>query len=312
MNQSSKREKRQPQDIKDIALLVADHIGAMLAYWDKNKICRFANNAYQEWFGKTREELIGIRLEDLLGPLYLQNLCFIEGVLRGTVQVFEREIPTPDGEIRHSLTTYTPDIEDGMVRGFFVHVADVTSLKMVEKELQAAKERAEELATHDFLTGLPNRVLLMDRIKKAIAMAERKNGMIAVMNMDMDNFKQVNDTYGHSEGDRLLIEIANRMKTALRESDTVTRLGGDEFILLALEIDTYTDIRVILGRLMESIRQPYEVQNEIFVPTFSTGIAVFPMDGRTPERLLISSDEAMYKAKKQGKDCFCFTRVGTI
>jgi PAS domain S-box-containing protein len=123
-------------NLESIGLLVADHVSAMLAYWDKNLICQFANAAYRDWFGKTREEMVGkISIKELLGPIYDKNLPYILGVLAGKSQTFEREIPTPGGGIRHSLANYFPDIVNGEVRGFFVHVADITDLKLLEREL---------------------------------------------------------------------------------------------------------------------------------------------------------------------------------
>jgi PAS domain S-box-containing protein len=123
-------------NLESLGLLVADHVSAMLAYWDKNLICQFANAAYRDWFGKTREEMVGkISIKELLGPIYDKNLPYILGVLEGKHQTFEREIPTPSGSTRHSLANYFPDIVNGEVRGFFVHVADITNLKLLEREL---------------------------------------------------------------------------------------------------------------------------------------------------------------------------------
>ncbi len=124
--------------LREVGLRVADHVTAMLAYWDRNLMCRFANAAYVDWFGKTRDEMVDkINLKDLLGPdLYAKNLKYISGALLGREQVFEREIPTPSGELRYSLATYIPDISDGEVIGFFVHVADISGVKKLEKKLQ--------------------------------------------------------------------------------------------------------------------------------------------------------------------------------
>jgi PAS domain S-box-containing protein len=128
--------KQERSDLNSLGLRVADHVTAMLAYWDKDLICRFVNAAYLDWFGKKKEEMIGkITLPDLLGDLYEKNLPYINGALAGQTQVIERDIATPSGIIRHSLATYIPDITGGVVNGFFVHVADVTSLKQLEKEL---------------------------------------------------------------------------------------------------------------------------------------------------------------------------------
>ena len=130
-----------------IVLDLVDHLDVLLAYWDANQVCRFANRAYMEWFGQGRGELLGMTMEQLLGPLYPKNLPYILGALRdGQTQVFEREIPSADGKTRHSLATYSPDIVDGQIRGMFIHVADVTPLKLLQRELEAAKERAENQA----------------------------------------------------------------------------------------------------------------------------------------------------------------------
>ncbi len=124
----------------ELGLLVTDHINAMLAYWDRNQVCRFANNAYREWFGKSKEEMIDkITMKELLGPLYIMNLPYIKAVLKGEKQVFEREIPLPDGNYRQSLATYFPDVVNGEVRGFFVHVADVSYIKELESKLNRSR-----------------------------------------------------------------------------------------------------------------------------------------------------------------------------
>ncbi|WP_276373995.1 PAS domain-containing sensor histidine kinase [Chryseolinea sp. H1M3-3] len=133
------------ESINSMGLKVADHVTAMLAYWDKDLVCRFANAAYREWFGKTREEMVDkITLPELLGALYEKNLPYILGALAGNTQTFEREIPTPTGGLRHSLANYFPDIENGEVKGFFVHVADITRIKLLEKELTSSNEQIKE------------------------------------------------------------------------------------------------------------------------------------------------------------------------
>jgi len=117
------------------ALRVVNQISAMVAYWDANQRCVFSNAAYQDWFGKSPAEMLGMSMQDLLGPLYEKNLPFILGALAGKLQVFERQIPLPGGDTRDSVATYTPDIVDGVVRGFSVHVADVTRLRRREAAL---------------------------------------------------------------------------------------------------------------------------------------------------------------------------------
>jgi PAS domain S-box-containing protein len=131
--------------LESIGLKVADHVTAMLAYWDKNLICRFANAAYRDWFGKTREVMVDkMTIQELLGPLYEKNLPYIKGVLEGKAQTFEREIPVPSGGTRSSIASYIPDIVDGEVKGFFVHVADISQIKLLEKEIIRSNELTKE------------------------------------------------------------------------------------------------------------------------------------------------------------------------
>lgn len=144
------------EDFSAIALAVVDHIPGMVAYWDAAERCRFVNAAYREWFGRTRPQLIGTTLRELLGPLYALNLPYIRAVLAGRQQVFERTIPDPTtGALRDSIATYTPDIVDGQVVGFFVHVADATPIKERERELaRVVAERDKALAEIRTLKGL--------------------------------------------------------------------------------------------------------------------------------------------------------------
>jgi len=130
----------------DTASFVVNQISAMVAYWDANQRCVFANAAYRHWFGRSPEEMIGLSMRELLGELYEKNLPYIEGALAGEPQIFERRIPLPDGGTRDSVATYTPDVVDGVVRGFSVHVADVTLLRQREATLsQTIKATIEAL-----------------------------------------------------------------------------------------------------------------------------------------------------------------------
>jgi diguanylate cyclase (GGDEF)-like protein len=254
--------------------------------------------------------MIGITLEGLLGPIYTKNLPYIRAAYAGDVQVFEREIPTPDGRIRHSLAMYTPRIVDGRVHGIFVHVADVTPLKTLEQELRIAKAEAETRATHDFLTGLPNRVLLRDRIAQALALSKRTHRMVAVLSVDMDDFKRINDVHGHAAGDRFLVVMAARLTHSLREADSVTRMGGDEFLVLFPAIESRAEVEAMAGRILDRVRAPLQLEGTILSPSCSVGIALSSPDGLTPEELIASSDRALYLAKEHGKNRYAFADHG--
>ena len=287
---------------------IADSISAMLAYWDKNQICRFANHAYAECFGRKPEDCIDrITIKELLGPLYKKNLPYLEEAYRGNTQVFEREITFKDGK-KQFIVTYIPDIKDGEILGLIIHYSNITYLKKAEAELKLAKEKAEELAMHDFLTGLPNRLFLYGRIQNGISVADRKNQILALFIIDMDNFKVINDTYGHLAGDEVLIEIANRLKSAIREYDTVSRMGGDEFVILATDIQRRKQIEKLAGRLLKFARIPLVIQNVSIQPKFSIGISIYPENGTTPEELMKSADLALYKSKENGKNRYYITK----
>ncbi len=294
--------------LNDILWRVANNAPAMLSYWDQDQVCLFANEAYNDWFGKSGQEVMGMTMLELLGPLYEKNLPYILAALKGEKQVFEREIPTPNGEVRHSIAIYTPDIVDDKVQGFIVLDADVSPMKALEQELIRARTKAEHLAVHDFLTGLPNRVLMVDRIKQAILLANRKKTLIAVMMIDMDNFKEVNDTYGHVQGDRLLVELSSRMKDSIREYDTISRYGGDEFLLVSIpEINDWKDVDIVIERLLAKVNQPFEINTDIVIsPAISIGIALYPQNGKTAEELMLKADEALYAAKRLGKNRYVF------
>jgi PAS domain S-box-containing protein len=139
----------------EAALWAVNHVPGMVAYWDAKQKCVFSNNAYREWFGKTPEQMVGMSMEELLGPLYEKNLPHIRAALLGEKQVFERQIPLPGGEIRDSIATYTPDILDGCVRGFSVQVTDVTILRQREAALERTVRQLDKaLADVNTLRGL--------------------------------------------------------------------------------------------------------------------------------------------------------------
>lgn len=128
-------------NLNSMGLLVTDHVSAMLAYWDKNQICQFANSAFEDWFGRSRIDMIGqTTMKELLGPFYETYQPFVLGALDGNVQTYEREIPTPTGEIRYALVNFFPDIKQGHVQGFFAHVADITQVKLLEMKLIRSNE----------------------------------------------------------------------------------------------------------------------------------------------------------------------------
>lgn len=172
-------------------------------------------------------------------------------------------------------------------------------------ERKRAEERIHYLANFDPLTGLPNRTQLNDHLKYALSLAKRSSGHLALLFLDLDHFKDINDTLGHSTGDALLIEVAGRLCQVLREEDTVTRLGGDEFILLLPGNDALGAARVA-QKLLDAIAESYLIEHYDLTLTASIGIALYPEDGLDLEALSKSADAAMYRAKQEGRQCYRF------
>jgi diguanylate cyclase (GGDEF)-like protein/PAS domain S-box-containing protein len=173
-------------------------------------------------------------------------------------------------------------------------------------ERKEREERVRHLAHHDFLTDLPNRVLLNDRIMQAISLAERSHTQVAVMFLDLDRFKNVNDSLGHTMGDKLLQEVARRLRACMRASDTVSRQGGDEFVILMPDMDDAAHIAHAAQKVLDSVANPYAIDGHELVSTPSIGISVYPADGRDVESLLKNADAAMYHAKESGRNNYQF------
>lgn len=180
-----------------------------------------------------------------------------------------------------------------------------TLVRMVETNLalRQQKEHAEHMALHDTLTDLPNRHLLLQRMDHAISRARRTGAKLAVLFMDLDGFKRVNDTQGHDAGDELLVQLAECLARSVREVDTLSRLGGDEFILLIEDYGSAADLNMIIERLFGCARRFYRVKDNDSYVTWSCGIAVYPRDGGDSSTLLRHADIAMYRAKGRGGDC---------
>jgi len=173
-------------------------------------------------------------------------------------------------------------------------------------ELEEAKARAQHLADHDALTGLPNRRLLEDRLTQALALGHRNRKNSAVMFVDLDRFKMINDSLGHAVGDALLKEVAGRLVTQLREGDTICRIGGDEFVVVLPEVKRSSDVAHVAQKVIEQLSQPVTVEERELVVTCSIGIAVYPDDGRDAETLIRNADAAMYHAKELGRANYQF------
>ena len=180
------------------------------------------------------------------------------------------------------------------------------SLRKSNDELSSALGAVRQMATHDHLTGLPNRVLFNEELYRALARAERHGRPVALFFMDLDRFKNINDTLGHQFGDRVLQEVAKRLAACVREGDIIARLGGDEFVLLIEELGDRVALTEIAKKLLASVADLARIDSQDLHLTLSIGICTYPTDGRDSKALLAGADVAMYRAKDQGRNGFCF------
>jgi diguanylate cyclase (GGDEF)-like protein/PAS domain S-box-containing protein len=191
-----------------------------------------------------------------------------------------------------------PDIS-GRVNGLVGVFTDITPLKDHQKQL-------ETIAHYDPLTRLPNRVLLGERLKHGLLQAVRRDNLVAVVYLDLDGFKTVNDTGGHDAGDQLLVELAGRMKHALRDGDTLARIGGDEFVAILVDLESVEACETVLQRLLQAAAEPVQLGAQRYHVSASIGVALYPHNGTDADLLLRCADHAMYQAKKAGKNRFQF------
>lgn len=212
-------------------------------------------------------------------------------------------IPSNEGGVLGSFAIYCDRPARPSARDLeFMGMA--TWLAAVAIKHHRLTDQLEHQAQHDALTGLPNRLLFQDRLSQALAYAERKQLGVAVLYMDLDRFKNINDTLGHFSGDALLVHAADRLNACIRKSDTLARLGGDEFIVVLTELNDPQDAERAATKLIEAIRVPFQVdERELFV-SVSLGISIYPSDGSDGETLMANADSAMYRAKEKGRDNF--------
>ncbi len=273
-------------------IVITDHTPAILA----------VNRAFSEITGFAQDEVLG-RNPSLLAS-GRQDRAFYES-LWATLGVDGHW----QGELwnrRKSGEVYPQSASISAVRGEAGETTHYVALFMDVSERKRAEERIRHLAQHDLLTDLPNRTLLADRTKMALARAHRESRLVALLFLDLDHFKDVNDTLGHSAGDRLLVELARRLQGQVRESDTLGRLGGDEFVVLLPDVEKIDLAARVASKLLEAAAQPFRLEGRNIELTASVGIAVSPENGADLDTLLRNADAAMYAAKSTGRNRYQF------
>nr|WP_277812895.1 GGDEF domain-containing protein [Sulfurimonas gotlandica] len=181
---------------------------------------------------------------------------------------------------------------------------DITKQRNTEDELREQKVILSHQAHHDALTGLPNRVLFNDRLEQAIEKAKRSNSKIALLFIDLDHFKEINDSLGHDVGDEILKTVTTRLNESKRDEDTLARLGGDEFTIILEDLHQVQDSSLIANKVLESLSKSMNVNDNVLYVSSSIGISIYPDDGVSTKDLLKFADSAMYKAKDEGRNNF--------
>ncbi len=294
------------RQISEEKLLLASHvyenaIEGIIVTNAQNKIIS-VNPAFTRITGYTEEDVIGknpnILQSNRQQPAFYKQMW--ETLARTGAWQGEIWNRRKDGETYpERLTISTVKDSNGEVSRYIAVFYDITDIKKHEEEIRYQ-------AFHDPLTGLPNRLLFHDRLTQAIAHCKRKKTGLTTMFLDIDNFKNLNDSLGHYAGDQFLTEIAHRMKECLREDDTVSRLGGDEFTILIEEGDDPHKAATIAQKLLDLFKEPFDIKGKSLYLGVSIGIAFYPNNGETAEELIKNADTAMYQAKNEGKNNFQF------
>lgn len=263
-----------------------------------------ANQALAELYGYDSPADLIAGLSDIANRLYVHSgrRDDFKALIRrnGKVRDFESEVYRCDGStIWISENAHAVCAPDGAVLYYEGTVEDISERRQYQAQL-------EYQATHDPLTGLPNRNLLQDRLEQAVHSARRASSQVAVAFVDLDNFKFINDSLGHGMGDRLLVEIAERLRRCMRATDTVARYGGDEFVLILSDQTSLGVVVQMLERVLEIIHEPIRLDGHDLQVTGSIGVSLFPLNGAGLDVLLSQADAAMYHAKQSGKGCFRF------
>ena len=192
-------------------------------------------------------------------------------------------------------------------------IHNMLEVRLLYKQLEVDNLKLKAMAMHDALTGLPNRILLMDRLDSSIAHARRNKQNMAVLFLDLDGFKKINDTFGHDAGDAVLKITADRMVATIRQEDTVARLGGDEFILTLCELSGHEDVEKMMSKLLQVISHRYDIDGHRLNITASIGVGLYPQHGEDGESLIKSADQALREAKRLGKNTYSIaTRADII
>ena len=282
---------------REYRLLLDESSDPIFAFFPDGEY-RYVNRALARGVGKRTEEIIGHKIWDVFSTEEAdKRFAVVRWVFEnGDSRIIEVRVPRPDGD-HYYLTTVKPIMDD------LLNVVSVICISKDITERKHMEDRLAHLAQHDALTDLPNRALFSDRLQKAITQAKRDGTRLALLSIDLDRFKPVNDSFGHPVGDLLLQAVAKRMLESIRESDSVGRIGGDEFLVLLPSVDGIDDAVNVAEKIHRALAQPFELPEYGRLSISSCiGIALYPDHGESELILLRNADCSMYNAKLQGRN----------
>ena len=295
-------ERKNAENKLSLAKSIIDHANEAVVVTDLDALIEEVNDAYVKISGYSRDEVIGVNPKLLQSGHHDKE--FYKAMWKSIIDTgcWEGEMwdRRKNGEVYpQNLSISTVYDDEGQAFKYVGIFSDITERKETEKELK-------HLAYNDALTGLPNRVMFYDRLQQAISAAKRDDHLLAIMMVDLDRFKHVNDTLGHDAGDELLVIVAQRLTSLVREADTVARIGGDEFRIILSDIKNADEASIVAQKIIDNLRLPIQVKGKMVNIGASIGIAVYPTDDVEIEQLIKFSDMALYKAKESGRNCYLY------
>jgi len=285
---------------RKLLLTITNNVPAMICYLDEQRRFRFANNAFEEWFKRPLNEIIGQPMDRMMSPqIAAQYDYYFLRCLQGEAVEYEVEVPSKKLGPRWLKCSFIPDIDEatGTARGVYGLIHNVTKAKLAEQHLT-------RLAQFDTLTGLANRNQFNETLTRVLGQNDRDGAPLALMFLDIDHFKQINDRHGHGSGDLLLKDFAQRLADCVRPTDAVARLSGDEFVVLLEGMHSDDEPQFIARKIIAAVEKPFLLDGQFVRVTTSIGIAMRLQHGEAASELMKRADEALYEAKRSGRNTF--------